>query len=145
VVELEPWHSFYCQRWQICTGDGWASQIARPLFQHFQPSGAVDPVAAVFFVLFVILVGWTLLSVVVAVLLENFIQASWAEREETERETKRARVGKSVAIGPLDPLLLKMVHYRSTEDLHKLTLLVFEAMDVLGTGYVEYGTAKCLL
>ena len=41
-VELEPWHSFYWQR-QICTGDGWASQIARPLLELFQPSGAVDP------------------------------------------------------------------------------------------------------
>jgi hypothetical protein len=61
-IELEPWHLFYWQR-QICTGDGWASQIARPLLQHFQPSGAVDPVTAIFFVLFVILVGvLTLLS-----------------------------------------------------------------------------------
>ena len=41
-VELEPWHSFYWQR-QICAGDGWASQIARPLLELLQPSGAVDP------------------------------------------------------------------------------------------------------
>ena len=59
---------------QVCTGDGWSDDIARPLFKG-DPSDRPDPGVAVFFVSFHVIVSWTLLQVVVAVMLDNFTAA----------------------------------------------------------------------
>jgi len=53
---------------QVCTGDGWASDIARPLFHgEGGTDGAdhkgLDGWAALFFISFIVIVGWTLLQV----------------------------------------------------------------------------------
>ena len=60
----------------MCTGDGWASDIARPIFAGADEPDemkrihqGLDAATALFFVSFVVLVAWTLLQVVVAVLL----------------------------------------------------------------------------
>ncbi len=67
---------------QICTGDAWASEIARPMVET--PDGSLDAGNAIFFVSFIVVVGWTLLQVVVAVLLDNFTEASNAEKQRGE-------------------------------------------------------------
>ena len=59
---------------QVCTGDGWSDDIARPLFTG-DPGDRPDPGVAVFFVSFHVIVSWTLLQVVVAVMLDNFTAA----------------------------------------------------------------------
>eukprot|EP00961_Rhodomonas_salina_P197010 2658882-Rhodomonas_salina.1 len=55
---------------QIATGDGWASNIARAMTKE---DGAQDPWAAIFLVSNVLIVGMVLINVVVAVLLDNFM------------------------------------------------------------------------
>ena len=77
---------------QICTGDGWASDIVRPVFlsrcgengeSEEVPSEeqGMEGTTAMFFVSFVVLVAWTLLQVVVAVLLDNFTAAADQEKQ----------------------------------------------------------------
>ncbi len=73
---------------QVCTGDAWASEIARPMVEN--DLGELDGGNAIFFVSFIVVVSWTLLQVVVAVLLDNFAEASNAEKQRGEA-TQRAR------------------------------------------------------
>lgn len=46
------------------TGDGWSTDIVRPLFRE---DGHVDPVVVAFFVSYILLAGYFLLNIIVAV------------------------------------------------------------------------------
>eukprot|EP00960_Hanusia_phi_P068162 766775-Hanusia_phi.AAC.1 len=53
---------------QVCTGDGWATEIARPIFHDGSGGDGADHLGldgsvALFFVSFIVIVGWTLLQV----------------------------------------------------------------------------------
>ena len=115
---------------QVCTGDGWASTIARPIF-----SGADDPDGekldigtACFFVSFVVIVAWTLLQVVVAVLLDNFTQA--ADQEKQRKAAAKAKdEGRTPIVYAIDPLLSALAHFDTSEDLSKRINLLFRVLD----------------
>jgi len=94
---------------QVTTGDQW-SDLARGLFQGQPLSWRV----CVYFVSFHMIVGWTLLQVVVAVLLDNFSEASDKEKE-TQRKERSAREGKSVAVTALDPVLACLAHFNTSQ------------------------------
>ena len=93
---------------QVCTGDGWSTP-ARRLFAIMEPDskGAVSPSVAIFFASFHIIVSWTLLQVVVAVLLDNFSAASNAEKVRTviDAAQKSHKDELSTDVLVLDPLL----------------------------------------
>jgi hypothetical protein len=87
------------------------------------------------------IVGWTLLQVVVAVLIDNFTASADEEKEKAMKE-KAMRQGKNVAISALDPILAALAHFNTSQDLsdrvttlfkvwsfglHCLTTLVFAA------------------
>ena len=62
---------------QVCTFDGWADSIARE-----PDDGSVTIRSALFFVSYVILVGWVILNIVVAVLLDEFVESVTKDRNE---------------------------------------------------------------
>ncbi|EKX46936.1 hypothetical protein GUITHDRAFT_107287 [Guillardia theta CCMP2712] len=104
---------------QVCTGDGWSSEIVRPLFRDNQ--GQYNVGVAFFFASFIVFVGWTLLQVVVAVLLENFTTA--VEQEKEKMAKANALHGSS---SPLDPLLASLITSTSSHELSKKINALFQ-------------------
>ena len=67
---------------QIATGDAWYSSIAR---QMRKKDGNIDKWASFFFTSYMLIVGVVLLNIVVAVLLDEFINTVIKERAEWQR------------------------------------------------------------
>ena len=99
---------------QVCTGDGWASDIARPIFDGADnpEEAGLDAATAGFFVSFVVIVAWTLLQVVVAVLLDNFTAAADMEKQR-KAQAKAKEEGRAPVVYAIDPLLAALAHFVS--------------------------------
>ena len=67
---------------QVATGDAWYSAIARQLRDD---DGSIDKWASCFFTSYMLIVGVVLLNIVVAVLLDEFINTVIKERAESRR------------------------------------------------------------
>jgi hypothetical protein len=67
------------------SGDAWASEITRSLFDNNDSSGN-DQAVAFFFVSFFLIVGMVLASVVLTVLLDEFLGSVRREQEHIENE-----------------------------------------------------------
>mmetsp|Transcript_17917 Transcript_17917/g.27702 ORF Transcript_17917/g.27702 Transcript_17917/m.27702 type:complete len:457 (-) Transcript_17917:814-2184(-) len=118
---------------QICTGDGWASDIARPVFKTdgngiYHEERYLDAGAAMFFISFIVIVGWTLLQVVVAVLLDNFTSAADQEKQRIAKD-KQDREGRVPTVHSVDPLLAALAHFDTAPDLTHRIRLLFEVLD----------------
>mmetsp|Transcript_21259 Transcript_21259/g.48808 ORF Transcript_21259/g.48808 Transcript_21259/m.48808 type:complete len:579 (-) Transcript_21259:171-1907(-) len=110
---------------QVITMEGWSSEIARPMFD---PSvGPLDTGVAVYFASFVVIVGWILLPVVMAVLLDNFVQA--AAEDERKAQLKKEKAIR-FSVDPIAPLLASLSYYDTGEDLSGRVRMLFEALDV---------------
>jgi len=70
---------------QVMSGDAWASEITRSLFDNNDSSGN-DQAVAFFFVSFFLIVGMVLASVVLTVLLDEFLGSVRREQEHIENE-----------------------------------------------------------
>ena len=70
---------------QVMSGDSWASTITRSLFDNNDSSGN-DQAVAFFFVSFFLIVGMVLASVVLTVLLDEFLGSVRREQEHIENE-----------------------------------------------------------
>ena len=55
---------------QVCTGDGWATDITRELFDE---NGMTKPVPVVFFVSYMLVASLVLINIIIAVLLDEFL------------------------------------------------------------------------
>ena len=78
---------------QVATGDGWATDVLRPVLEMGQDNEDVvqgfNLLTCIFFISFVLLVFLTLLNVTVTVLLEGFLSAiAEFDREERDRASK---------------------------------------------------------
>jgi len=62
--------------WQITTMDSWASGIARPIIYGLKTGQEPLPFAAVYFISFVFVAGVIMTNVVVAILLEKYLEAT---------------------------------------------------------------------
>uniref|UniRef100_A0A6U5CI52 PH domain-containing protein n=3 Tax=Hemiselmis andersenii TaxID=464988 RepID=A0A6U5CI52_HEMAN len=135
---------------QVCTGDNW-SDVARELFtlqqekesreaatvngtlsvDYIPPiySGRIYNTTALFFVSFQVIVAWTLLQVVVAVMLENFGSASDREKEK-QRKDKADATGRIVPHYALDPLLASLAHFNTSGDLSTRIGSLFQVLDM---------------
>ena len=125
---------------QVCTGDGWASDIARPLFASINGGGdGLDGPTSAFFISFIVVVGWVLLQVVVAVLLDSFTAA--AEEEKLRSAAEKSKFdGRTPQVHAVDPLLAALAHFDTTEDLvHRIHLLfgVLDTDDSMTLTYEE--------
>jgi len=102
----------------------------------FDAEGKVDFGVVIFMFSFVIIVIWTLVQVVVAVLLDNFIAATLAEKQTKalERQKKNRAVTHA-----LDPLLESLCGtYDCTTDLSKRIFQVFLICDSEDQGYLTF-------
>ncbi|EKX32572.1 hypothetical protein GUITHDRAFT_148525 [Guillardia theta CCMP2712] len=92
---------------QVCTGDGWSTDVVRPMFGE---SGVVS--------------GYFLLNVVVAVLLDEF--ASAVETEKRRMKEKKNMLDVASAPHFLDPLLEFLAQYQTEKDLKDKIRVVFD-------------------
>jgi len=122
---------------QVCTGDSWASGLARPIMLKTNPDGTIDLGPCLYFISFVVIVGWVLLQVVVAVLLDNFTEASYEEKSRKALEkAKNDNFIKKVNI--LDPLLAGLAHFDTAEDLTQRIRLLFQVLDSDDSGSLSF-------
>ena len=122
---------------QVCTGDSWATELARPIMLRTNPDGTIDLGPCFFFISFIVIVGWVLLQVVVAVLLDNFTEASYQEKMRKEQEKlKNGNFVQKVHI--LDPLLAGLAHFDTAEDLTKRMRLFFQVLDSDDSGSLSF-------
>ena len=120
---------------QIATGDAWASEVTRYLWQGEDGEGELHVGIALFFVSFVLIVGIVLMNVVIACLLDRFISTMAEEKEEKERQTREEKMALHGKVsGPLDPLLKRLLTYSSLEDLDRQLLAIVNIIDENGDG-----------
>ena len=101
---------------QIATGDAWYSGIARNMRGA---DGGLDLGASAFFASYMLIVGVVLLNIVVAVLLDEFINTVMKERAEAQRqEDEKKKAKMECSASPLLPLLLSLQHFHSQASLH---------------------------
>jgi hypothetical protein len=122
---------------QVCTGDGWATDLTRPLMKKSNPDGTLELGTCLFFISFIVIVGWVLLQVVVAVLLENFTEASYQEKDRILREKSKFN-GRTSVVNVIDPLLAGLAHFQTTDDLNKRIHLLFTVLDVDESGQLSF-------
>jgi hypothetical protein len=122
---------------QVCTGDGWATDLTRPLMKKNNPDGTLEIGTCLFFISFIVIVGWVLLQVVVAVLLDNFTEASYQEKDRILREKSKFN-GRTAVVHAIDPLLAGLAHFDTTDDLNKRIHLLFAVLDVDESGHLSF-------
>jgi len=119
---------------QVLTGDSWASQISRNMFRSADAEAAesaeglggkagsgdgmteTDPAVSFFFISYILINSVTMLNVVVAVLLDEFISSVTREKEEEERQ-RQEELNRRKASGVLDPLTQTMLTFEDEADL----------------------------
>jgi len=129
---------------QVSTGDSWASDVARPMM--FGVENTMDQpdteegnrtgeivLIALFFCSFVFIVTFTLLQVVVAVLLDNFVNATDLEKQR-EASKDMPRVQKS----SLDPLLTALLQYNTDVELSGRVGELFDVLDENQNGRLSF-------
>ena len=109
---------------QVATFDDWG-QIARV---HSDEDGELDFGTAVFFMSFLLIVSFTLLPVVVAVLLDNFTQATRKEKDKLLME-KQACDEEIDSVGVLDPLVRRLLSASTEDELKKTIASIFSRLD----------------
>ncbi|EKX51123.1 hypothetical protein GUITHDRAFT_134639 [Guillardia theta CCMP2712] len=125
---------------QVATGDGWASDISRPLIFQDNPNSILPDVniaSSFFFVSFVVIVGWSLLQVVVAVMLDNFTAAADKEKKKIFQE-QEYKHGEPFSLHALDPVLESLSAHSSTEQLTSRIASLFAAIDDNGNGTLSF-------
>ena len=97
----------------------------------------LDGASAAFFISFIVIVGWVLLQVVVAVLLDNFTAAAAQEKERMARE-KSKYDGRTAQVHAIDPLLAALAHFDTSEDLAHRIELLFNCLDTDDSGTITF-------
>jgi hypothetical protein len=121
---------------QMSTGDGW-SDVTRGLMR-LQLDGFKAGLVAMFFVSYMLIVGTVLVQIVVAVLLDEFINTVAKEKEEMKAAQKAAEnAHKSPIPGPVDPLLETFLDYTTMGDLNNKIDFCFEKLDLSENGAVS--------
>eukprot|EP00960_Hanusia_phi_P040004 754191-Hanusia_phi.AAC.8 len=114
--------------------DGWAFDMPGLVDGHGNPVPSL--IGGVFFISFILVVGWILLQVVVAVLLDNFTAASEREKQKILLE-QIEKSGRAKDIRSLDPLLSSLSVYDSQQELTKRIETVFEIIDAKNNGDIS--------
>ncbi|EKX37036.1 hypothetical protein GUITHDRAFT_145280 [Guillardia theta CCMP2712] len=115
---------------QVMTVDGWydimtAGGIGSPSFP-----------TVLFFVSFIVLVTFTLLPIVLAVLLDSFKSANWMLNEQDQKTIPAEHL--SVSRLSLDPLLASLMGCVSRQELMNRLELIFSILDVDGSQTVSF-------
>ena len=100
---------------QVATGEAWASTVVRPIFNARDPEEqTTNRSISTFFVTYVIIAGVILMNVVVAVLLDEFIECITEEKEHNAalKKAKDEQAFESMRVyGYMDPILRNMCRF----------------------------------
>lgn len=118
---------------QVITYDNWASEVVAPLMDDH----SLTPGIMVFFLSFIIIVAWCMLPAVLALLVENFIDASMKEEERAAQDLVQDSHTNQVS-RVLDPLLETLAYFETPGDLKRRTHDLFSALDVEAKGLIGY-------
>ena len=102
--------------WRMATGDAWSSQFADAYWNPHVPGVEAPPMAAVtvYFLLYMMFMGWVLVSIFVAIILDYFheagsddgLQIAFEDIEEFQRKWLEFAVSNSAYINTIDLGLL---------------------------------------
>jgi len=109
---------------QVATFDSWG-EIAR---KQQNDAGDMDFGTSVFFISYLLLMSFTLLPVVIAVLLDNFMQSTRKEKDSLLMQ-KQAVIDETEGVGALDPLLRSLLSASTEEELSKMISSIFSRLD----------------
>ena len=104
----------------------------------------LNPAVAIFFGAYVFVVCLVLLNVVVAVLLDQFINTMSMEKEqESEEKDKEKRIENGIQdlTGSLDPLV-SLSKFSSDDELQELIDSLFEVIDADQNGELDFEEAR---
>ena len=117
---------------QACTGDAWASGIARTMFDN-ENNGNIKPLPAIFFMLYMVIAYIMLFNIVVAVLLDNFLTTMTKGRERQRKSQMLVQEHNS-----LDPVVEVLAQFRSSADLTMSVQSIFRRLDVDMSGSIGF-------
>lgn len=144
----ERFGDFGRSSWTLVTSatmEGWV-EVCNEIMEGDDLS-QLDSGVIVFFMTYIILVAYVLTSIIVAVLLENFAEASRAEDEadllEAQNRTNVLALGmsaqkNSTGFSPLDPLLSELVQVETLDQLNAQLTTLFEVLDVDASGELSF-------
>jgi voltage-gated sodium channel len=123
---------------QISTGDGWLTDVLRPLMKrqeaeelYLENAGSV-----LFFISFILFVMIVLVNVAVAVLLEGFLSSISQYVQEERQAEGMSEYSKSA--GDLDALLSTLSNYDSEENLESMIHQTYEYLDVDASDSINF-------
>jgi len=120
---------------QVGTGDGWMTDVVRPLQLLGIQAGAANfhsAGVAIFFISYIMLVYIVLVNVMVSVLLEGFI-SSFHHMDKMD-QCQQSDIEYRRIANNLDPLILSLAGFSSTTHLESLIDLLFSRLDADGLG-----------
>ena len=127
---------------QVCTGDAWASEVARVFLEE---DGRMMAGSTVFFVSYVLIAWCVLLNIVVAVLLDELFQKMAAKRSEDAKLAAQS----SCHAHAMDPLMLVLSGCESMAELRNSIRSIFRSLDVdlsgsIGIAEMQEGLPRIL-
>jgi voltage-gated sodium channel len=127
---------------QISTGDGWLTDVLRPLMKRQETEGLyLENLGAIlFFISFILFVMIVLVNVAVAVLLEGFL-SSISQYVQEERQSEGMQEYLKSA-GDLDALLVTLSNYTSEENLESMIHHTYEYLDVDASDSINFEEFK---
>ena len=129
---------FVSSMFQVATLDGWGT-IAR---SHVDPdTGIMYATSAIFFMTFLLIVAFTLLPVVVAVLLDNFTVATRNEKDKQLLQAKRNLESQKVIFG-LDPLIKTLLAYTNQNEIMLRLESMIDKLDSDRSGALSYAELR---
>ena len=134
---------------QCVTGDGWASEVVRPMFveqsSQFDEANTFenardefDLQVFIFFFTFCLLITLVIVNIVLAVLLDEFLKAAEMEKMEQYLEQKEQQTAlTSRPVSPLEGLMRMLTNY-SAEELSQRLQALFRFLDCDRSGSIDY-------
>ncbi len=143
---------------QCVSGDGWATGIARPMFESAEETCTYrdetgmcvfDIGVASFFLSYILIVVTVILNVVLAVLLDEFLKAHDQERERTlemkldESASHFCRTGEARGFSaPLDPFLKYLSEFHNSDEMAMRIQEAFNLFDCNKDGVIDFLEVK---
>ena len=130
---------------ECTTGEGWSQHVrdislvdrnGRPIDVD---QGFLDPSAVVFFVSFMLIGAMVLVNIVVAVLLDEFLNAMAQNRNQAvEQADVDGKWSGYFDMHSLDPLMEQLTHFKSAKDLDESISSIFSKCDVNKNGELSF-------
>jgi len=137
---------------QCVSGDGWASGVARPMFESAEATCTYrdeetgkcvfDIGVAIFFVSYILIVVTVILNVVLAVLLDEFLKAQDQDERDKALEKQLDDGLARQFFNPLDPLLKHLSEFHNSDEMATRIQQAFEAFDYNKNGVIDFLEVK---